>query len=76
MSGSDMLVEVLKRFAVQGEPKAILAVWTDPNGCVNFKTNCANTHTVGMGVYVAVEALIEIIKNPQEITRAGPEDAN
>jgi hypothetical protein len=69
-----MLVEVLKRFAVQGEPGAVLAVWTDPSGCVNVRSNCVDTHSIGLGVYAAASALLRIIKNPEESTRAGPED--
>jgi hypothetical protein len=76
MTGSEMMVEVMKRMAEQGEPDAVLVVWADPSGCVNLKTNCANTHTIGLGVYAAATALVQLIQNPEEITRTGGNKVN
>ena len=64
-----MLVEVLRKLEVQGEPQAMLTVWTDNNGCVNVKSNCAHTHTIGMGVYAAAFALVRLLQNPEETTK-------
>lgn len=76
MTGTETLAKVISRFGIQGEPRALLVVWTDNNGCVNLKTNCENTHAIGMGIYVAAAALISIIRTPEEITQTKADDPN
>jgi hypothetical protein len=76
MTGTEMLAEVIGRFEAQGEPRAMLVIWTDNEGCVNMKSNCENTHTAGMGIYAAATALFKIIREPEEITRGKKGDLN
>ena len=65
MNGTEMLINVLEKFGQHGEPEAVLLVWTDTNGDVWIKTNCANTHTVGMARYAEAFAL-QILLAPDD----------
>lgn len=65
MTGTETLINVMEKFGQYGEPEAVLIVWTDTNGDVCIKTNCANTHTVGMAEYAKTFAL-KILLTPEE----------
>jgi hypothetical protein len=68
MKADEMLSDIVRRIAVQGEPRAILVVWTDPSGCVNIKSSGSYTETIGMAVYAHSSALTALLKNPEEPT--------
>jgi hypothetical protein len=51
--GTDILIKILERFGMYGEPLAMLVVYTDVNGDVWMKTNCVNTHALGLAEYAS-----------------------
>lgn len=65
MSGTEMLMEVLGRFGEEGEPLAMLVVYTDVNGDVAMKTNCTHTHAVGLATYAQHNVLTAMMEHPR-----------
>jgi len=64
MTGSDLMIEVMGRFN-EGEPQAVMVVWTDENGDVCCKTNCSHTQSIGMAEYAKALAISAIMESKQ-----------
>jgi len=56
-TGTELLIEVMENFSA-AEPTAAMIVWTDEDGNINMKTNCLNSHSLGLAVF-AQQNLIE-----------------
>ena len=54
-------MSIMERFGEEGEPLAMVVVYTDVNGDVVTRSNCVNTHSVGLMEYAKHNALVNIL---------------
>jgi hypothetical protein len=58
-SGTELLISTLEKFS-EGEPLAVLVVWTDVDGNLWMDKNCLNSQGIGLAAY-AYENIIDTI---------------
>lgn len=55
MTGTELLVAVMERFAQHGDAVDALVIYTDVNGKVRLKSNCAPTRALGLAAYAMAD---------------------
>lgn len=66
MTGSELLIELMSTFGENGEPAAVIVIYTDSNDNATIAGNCNYTQGIGLARYAEHHLMAKMIRSEEQ----------